>query len=129
MIESEIRTAVVVYLGTRELPMPEHPTNTCDPLTGNWADRLADPGDLQKRLAHAGFSVDIRNGHYGRPKGFVKRFVARLLDFVIQAIGYQGLRLAPFFLLHATGQVSPSKVPAPVPKSQPAVEEPTNALV
>ena len=40
----DIVRCVEEYTRTGKLPaFPEHPTNTCDPLTGNWAERLMDP--------------------------------------------------------------------------------------
>ena len=44
---------------------PVHPTNTCDPRTGNWAEHLMDLGTLRKKLAARGFESRILTGYYG----------------------------------------------------------------
>ena len=133
MIREEIRAAVETHINTGELPAPPaHPTNTCDPVTGNWADRLVDPRELQRKLTRAGFSVDIRSGYYGRPVGLAKKLVASALDLLIRLSGLHGTRLAPFFLLHSTGEVvaaEPATVAQerqpqtlPTPSAEPVVE-------
>jgi hypothetical protein len=101
LMESDIKRAVDDYLQTKRMPVPlRHPTNTCDPYTGNWADRLTAPDELKRLLSKAGFEVDILSCYYGRPQPFVKKTVANFLDMAINVLGKQGLRLAPYFLLY-----------------------------
>ncbi|MBU2213699.1 class I SAM-dependent methyltransferase [Patescibacteria group bacterium] len=60
LIKEDIHKAVVHYQRTGLLPeQPGHPTNTCDPYTGNWAERLMDPFSLRKTLANAGFKSNV----------------------------------------------------------------------
>ena len=40
---TDIERAVQSFLETCRMPMPRHPTNTCDPYTGNWQEQLIDP--------------------------------------------------------------------------------------
>jgi hypothetical protein len=101
LMESDIKRAVDDYLSTKRMPTPlRHPTNTCDPITGNWADRLMEPSELQRLLLKAGFKVEILSCYYGRPQNLIKKTVAHFLDMAIYAFGKQGLRLAPYFLLY-----------------------------
>lgn len=113
MVDADIRSAVFSYLGTKQLPAPPtHRTNTCDPTTGNWEDRLADPLQLLRGLSSAGFDANILAGRYGRPNGLVRRVLARVLDVLITSAGGQGLRLAPFFLIRGWAHGSLRREPA-----------------
>lgn len=42
----------------------DHPTNTCDPYTGNWCEHLIKTEWLKDILKELGYSVEIMNGHY-----------------------------------------------------------------
>ncbi len=86
-------------------PMPDHPTNTCDPLTGNRADRLMKPKVYLQILSQAGFQARLLNGYYGHPRPLVRRIIARLLDLGIYLTGRQGYRLASYFII--AGKKSP----------------------
>jgi 2-polyprenyl-3-methyl-5-hydroxy-6-metoxy-1,4-benzoquinol methylase len=56
--KSDIVKAVRTYMCTGELPQPDakFPSNTCDPLTGNWAEHLMDFDKLLTALRRNGFS-------------------------------------------------------------------------
>ena len=129
MIESEIRDAVAQFAVTGELPpTPTHPTNTCDPLTGNWADRLEHPHKLANRFAVAGLKVRVLKGFYGVPNGSLKQHTGRVVDSAIRLLGADGLRLAPFFLLCATALGTRTQT-APMPKPQTAEDQHTRTLL
>ena len=101
LIKADICKAVDVYLEKGVLPQQlHHPTNTCDPDTGNWCEHLLDHCHLQRLLSDAGFRVKILSGYYGRGTNPVKRHVKKLLNVGIRALGRQGIRLAPFFTLY-----------------------------
>jgi len=120
-MDADIRSAVFNYLETKELPRPiAHPTNTCDPRTGNWQDRFIDPAVLIGECSRAGLDVDVSPGHYGRPGGFVKQTLAGALDCLISMFPGEALRLAPYFLIHGSGDMSIHTQPEPVPASKPA---------
>jgi 2-polyprenyl-3-methyl-5-hydroxy-6-metoxy-1,4-benzoquinol methylase len=99
---NDIRREVDQYLQTGSLPVPlRHPTNTCDPYTGNWAEHLMDQDDLKNTLTQAGFETKILPGYYGDSNDPKKRFVKRGLNRIISVSGQQGLRLSGFFTLYA----------------------------
>lgn len=107
MIDPLIRSTVFTYLESKELPPAiGHPTNTCDPKTGNWADRLVDPSELMAELSRMGFNVEMQAGRYGRPNGLVRQIVAGILDLVITLSRRPNLVLAPYFLIHGSGTMS-----------------------
>jgi 2-polyprenyl-3-methyl-5-hydroxy-6-metoxy-1,4-benzoquinol methylase len=100
----DIEQALETYKGTGMLPpAPEHPTNTCDPFTGNWCERLLDPWTVAGKLRDLGFSARVLPGYYGSHGGGSRlRRGARLgANMAIRALGVQGLPVAPFYCVHA----------------------------
>jgi hypothetical protein len=77
---------------------PDHPTNTCDPHTGNWAEHLMDPCRLESVLNEAGFRVMVLNGYWPYYKAFHKRLAANLLNVPIQWFQTRALCLSPYFV-------------------------------
>jgi 2-polyprenyl-3-methyl-5-hydroxy-6-metoxy-1,4-benzoquinol methylase len=92
-----IEQCVDNYLATREIPAEiSHPTNTCDPYTGNWYENLLDPYCLKDHLGQEGFETEVLNGYYGdpgRPRDLV-------LNALIRVAGKQGAKIAPFYALY-----------------------------
>jgi 2-polyprenyl-3-methyl-5-hydroxy-6-metoxy-1,4-benzoquinol methylase len=88
-----------------------HPTNTCDPNTGNWAERLMRPEWLQGILQEAGFSAEIMCGYWHYYRSPVKRAAASALNFGIRIMGKKALSLSPYFIIdaHHPGELKPSK--------------------
>lgn len=103
LIESDIQELVDKYLATGNVPqLPAHPTNTCDPYTGNWAEHLMDIKRLQIILAKAGFNVRILSGYYdGSSNKAIKIFIGRILNYIISMLDEKGLFLAPFLTIYA----------------------------
>jgi hypothetical protein len=106
MIESDINNCVDKYLKTGYMPQePSHPTNTCDPYTGNWMEHLMDPYHLKDILSRSGFEVEVLSGYWGTPKKVIKRPIVSFLDLAIYLFKKQGIRIAPFFTIYGkTGE-------------------------
>ena len=101
----DIRRVVTDYLRTGALPPePSHPTNTCDPITGNWCEKLLDPEKLAAILRKQGLCVRTLAGYYGSGAAgsWVKRAARIAANIAIRRSGCLGLRLAPFYCLSAT---------------------------
>ncbi len=80
---------------------PDHPTNTCDPYTGNWAEHLMDIHWLEEILLGEGFSIEIKSGYYGfSPRLFI-RLVKNSLNWLISVLQTKGLLVAPFYVICA----------------------------
>lgn len=61
MIESDIKDAVAEYEDNgRFPPEPRHPTNTCDPYTGNWAEHLMHPDYIRRAMETVGYEAEVR---------------------------------------------------------------------
>lgn len=103
MHKADVQKTVRQYLQTRQLPpAPKHPTNTCDPLTGSWQERLLDIGDVSLTLNSCGFNVRVMGGYYAAHSGgTAKKAVAQVLNHGISLLGSQGARLAPCIMFHA----------------------------
>jgi len=102
LIKSEIKNCVEEYLRTgKVLRQPDHPTNTCDPYTGNWAERLIDIDHVRKILLGAGFEVSVISGYYGGSNNILKRLIGNILNIFISMHKDKGLVFAPFFLICA----------------------------
>ena len=99
MVEDGIRAAVDRFRATGQRPEPPaHPTNTCDPLTGNWAEHLMDPFDLAAELSEAGMRAGVEAGRYGFYRG-IRGAIAFPLNRLIGVLGKRGLALAPHYVL------------------------------
>lgn len=80
---------------------PNHPTNTCDPYTGNWCEHLMDFGWLQQILKNEGFSVEIIPGRYNTSGSLLKKSVKLLLNAMNQLLGRQGMFAASYYVVYA----------------------------
>jgi 2-polyprenyl-3-methyl-5-hydroxy-6-metoxy-1,4-benzoquinol methylase len=101
MMKPDIIKSVDGYIKTKCLPRPlEHPTNTCDPYTGNWAEHLMDPYRLRNILSQKGFDARIINGYYGCRDNPLYRYAGRFLNLFISTMRKQGIFLSPFFILY-----------------------------
>jgi hypothetical protein len=77
------------------------PTNTCDPHTGNWCERLIDFRQLQQIVQSSGFSAEILSGRYVRGGSPPKMLLKMGLNAVIGLLGKRGLCVAPYYVLLA----------------------------
>jgi len=82
--------------------VPDHPTNTCDPCTGNWCEHLMDIGWLERVFRGEGFSVDILSGCWTfSPGALPKNILKFCLNGVIRMVGRRALCVAPYFVVYA----------------------------
>lgn len=103
MIERDIINIIHDYKISKNLPPePEHPTNTCDPYTGNWAEHLMDIYQLENQLQEVGFRSKILAGYYGssdKRGKIVNRIIIPGLNTLINLPKYW-ICIAPFFTLY-----------------------------
>jgi hypothetical protein len=105
--KDDIEACVDRYKQTGQISVaPEHPTNTCDPLTGSWQERLLDANKVNATLNSLCFKVQVRGGYYdatGRDPMIraAKRTVTYFLNHGISLLGKRGAFLAPCFMFHA----------------------------
>lgn len=102
LIESKIRECVEEYLRSGEIRRePDHPTNTCDPYTGNWAERLIDVSPLKEILSNGGFRVDIMSGYGGSSNNIIKSLIGSFVNPLVCISRDKGLVFAPFYTIYA----------------------------
>lgn len=99
--KEDISEAVARFCRQGTMPIPAHPTNTCDPLTGNWGERLLDFDELRRLARAAGFAAQIVPGYLGRDRNPLKKLVYPLRNWYIRFFPEKGLARAPNYLLVA----------------------------
>lgn len=105
-IENDIRKSVDEYLKTGIFPEElKDPTNTCDPITGNWAEHFMDPFQLKRILSKEGFNACVLSGYYGRSKNVLKRSIAVFLNILISALRKQSIKIAPFYAIYGNRDI------------------------
>lgn len=78
---------------------PDHLTNTCDPMTGNWNERLMSIGFLKNVVEKNGFNFSILNGYYGCSCKNLKGFLKLIINYIIRLSGKKGIYLSPYYVV------------------------------
>ena len=95
LIRADILTCVDEYLGQGTISYtPAHPTNTCDPLTGNGAENLFNLKHLAQQLTQIGFRVDLIKGYASG-----KKLPQRLVNHAVNFCGSYGMRFSPYYMV------------------------------
>jgi precorrin-6B methylase 2 len=77
-----------------------HPTNTCHPETGSWAERMLELNEFDSLFKSHGFQWQVSKGFYDDHKGSTaKRVLTSLLNSFVNKVPYLGMKLAPFIFL------------------------------
>ncbi|MBU4304596.1 MAG: hypothetical protein KJ893_03070 [Candidatus Omnitrophica bacterium] len=75
----------------------EHPTNTCDPITGNWCEHLMNLSWLEQTVKKAGFSVEIVAGY----EPLSNLLIRKAIDFIrIILRGY--MFISSYYVVYAS---------------------------
>tara|TARA_B110000003_G_scaffold263389_1_gene287017 strand:+ start:19417 stop:20514 length:1098 start_codon:yes stop_codon:yes gene_type:complete len=98
MMVDKIKQAATNYVNTGNLPdKPSHPTNTCDPYTGNWFEHLMDPFHLKNILKKNGYDSEVIPGYYGVSEKLSYNVIKSFLNMMISSNKTIGLRISPFY--------------------------------
>lgn len=112
----DLATAARMRAAGHDLPYrPDHPTNTCDPATGNWHECLVSHPDLLRWFEQAGFQASIRGGYYGAIGGWGPRTVKRILNTAIRLAPRRSVALAPCFVVQASLPAADHRRPSALP--------------
>ena len=76
-----------------------HPTNTCDPYTGNWAELLIDIDKFNLLLEKLDFEITFTNSYYGYSKNKTLNLPKYVLNLFIRILGKNNLLLSPTYTL------------------------------
>lgn len=99
----DIEAAVLApYLNGLPTYAPSHPTNTCDPMTGNWCEQLLSFEDISSMADATGLQAQFGFGQYAMSGHPPQDFVRRSLNVAMGMLGRHGLRLAPYYFVSLT---------------------------
>ena len=76
-----------------------HPTNTCDPYTGNWTEKIIETKELCKFINNLGFSCFISNSFYPYSNRQILNAPKYLLNFLIRLFGKTNLFFSPGYTI------------------------------
>jgi 2-polyprenyl-3-methyl-5-hydroxy-6-metoxy-1,4-benzoquinol methylase len=98
-IIGDILECVEEYKKEKSLSVkPRHPTNTCDPYTGNWQEQLLELDWLEGILKREGIITRILPGYYGTHAHPIKNLIGLGLNLFISKFPDVGLGVAPFYI-------------------------------
>jgi Methyltransferase domain len=98
--KDDIEKVVHEYIKTGEICYKmEHPTNTCDPYTGSWTEKLIDLKQLKIFIAKNNLIVNISNSLYGYSNNKILNTLKFLLNQLIRASGSENLFFSPTYTL------------------------------
>ncbi|MDR2811289.1 MAG: class I SAM-dependent methyltransferase [Tannerellaceae bacterium] len=82
------------------LPLPADPHNTCDPETGNWAERILPLRAYRAFLDPHDYTLSVGKGFYNTRRSLLPfSLICRFLNLLIRYSGPAGLWLSPFIVL------------------------------
>jgi 2-polyprenyl-3-methyl-5-hydroxy-6-metoxy-1,4-benzoquinol methylase len=99
-----IELAVDEYRSHVKLPPPlSDPSNTCDPISGNWVERLTTVREYKDIFEENGFRFSCLPGFYDTHyASAAANFLAIGLNPIIRMMGSKGIKLSPFIGLKGT---------------------------
>jgi 2-polyprenyl-3-methyl-5-hydroxy-6-metoxy-1,4-benzoquinol methylase len=88
LVFEDISGVVNNYMLTKVMPaLPSHKTNTCNPYTGNWSERLLTKADLENYTQLLGWDLKINTlGYNPYAKPLYKKFPILLMDFLARLL-------------------------------------------
>jgi len=100
-VKQEIIDRVNNYLLTGQFPAPHpDPSNTRDPITGAWVERLVAYTDYKKAAESSSFQFEVIPGFYNTHYKFtIKNVVSRLLNFILKINSPWSVNLSPFLAM------------------------------
>ena len=76
-----------------------HPTNTCDPYTGNWCEHLISHRKLLKTIKKNNFYATILPGKYNTAGPMHKKLIKLFINVLFQLGGRKFIFLAPYYIV------------------------------
>lgn len=105
LTQQDIIACVKKYLDKQELPQElVHPTNTCDPYTGNWAEHLIKPKHWEILLNNLKFTTTILGGYYSFNKTSIQGKIKKILNLLISLFQQKIIALSSSYIVYATKQ-------------------------
>ena len=104
LVRRDIMKAVDLFLQNGTMPvLLTHSTNTVDPVTGSWTERLLTTKEYHVIYTGAGFSLKIYNGFYNQWKRGMKPLFLKVVNKSIGILQKKGRWMVPFITLVGKG--------------------------
>ena len=98
--KDDIEKVVYDYIKTGEIFYNiKHPTNTCDPYTGSWTEKLIDLKKLKILIKCNNLKVDISNSFYSYSNNKILNVLKYLLNKLNRVLGPKILLFSPAYTL------------------------------
>ncbi len=108
--KEDIESCIDEYIDCGKITyIPNHISNTCDPITGNWGEHLMSTEWLETILEKNGYNADILCGYWPSSGSFYKNFIKKILNLIINSFGRRALCLSPYYVLYADKRITNSK--------------------
>lgn len=76
-----------------------HPTNTCDPFTGNWAEHCIEPNYLKNLIENSTTFVKFTNSFYTYSNNKMLNIPKIIFNFLMKILGKENLFFSPSYTL------------------------------
>jgi len=96
LIKERIELLAEIYFKTGEIKyFPDHPTNTCDPYTGSWTERLIDLNELKDFTRSVNLKIRCVNTYYSYNNNHLINLIKMFLNILIFFSGKENLFFSP----------------------------------
>lgn len=98
--KADIEQAVINYVNNKIEPkVLKHKTNTCDPITGSWTERLLTVKEYREIHLRHDKNLLVHNGFYNSSEKGLKSLLASVFNALIKLLGSAGIMISPFIIL------------------------------
>jgi hypothetical protein len=94
--QADILLAINRFKESGLYPVPAGGSNTCDPLTGSWTERLLSFETYRTMFESHGFGVEFSTGFYNQWEGGMSGAVKKMLN---NFISLGGFKISPYFVI------------------------------
>ncbi len=77
----------------------KHPTNTCDPYSGNWVEHLIDLQELRQLIGRKNMRIELTNSFYAYSSNKILNVPKLLLNVLLRLFGKRCLFLSHTYTL------------------------------
>lgn len=96
MDKADIIRAVNEYRINKRVPLPSNDTNTCNPFTGSWTERILSLTTYRTIYRKAGFTCEIHAGFYNEFENGFSALVKKMLNLLIT---FAGNKISPYIVI------------------------------
>jgi 2-polyprenyl-3-methyl-5-hydroxy-6-metoxy-1,4-benzoquinol methylase len=102
LIKDDIENSVTEFFTNGYLPiLPSHPTNTCDPYTGNWSENILSPKQLKSIAEKNGFEFQIEHNFYSYSHSKMLNFLKKMMNITMRLLPKNFLFISPSYTILA----------------------------